>query len=31
MRERIEAAGHKCPVKASLHPEVEATIEFRYG
>ena len=31
MRERVEAAGHKCPVKATLHPEVDAPIEYRYG
>lgn len=30
MRERIEAAGNKCPVKESLHPEVEATIAYNY-
>lgn len=30
MRERIEAAGNKCPVKATLHPDVEAPIEYRY-
>lgn len=30
MRERLERAGNACPVKASLHPEVEATIEYRY-
>jgi putative redox protein len=30
MRERIEAVGHKCPVHASLHPEVDAPIEYRY-
>ncbi|MDX2146020.1 MAG: OsmC family protein [Planctomycetota bacterium] len=30
MRERMEAIGHKCPVHASLHPEVEAPIEYRY-
>ncbi len=31
MRERVEAVGHKCPVKASLHPEVDAPIEYRYA
>ncbi len=31
MRERIEAAGNKCPVKASLHPDVEVGVEYRYG
>jgi putative redox protein len=30
MRERVEAAGHKCPVHASLHPDVDASIEYRY-
>lgn len=30
MRERIEAVGYKCPVHASLHPEVDAPIEYRY-
>jgi uncharacterized OsmC-like protein len=31
MRERLERVGHTCPVHASLHPEVEAEIEYRYG
>ncbi len=31
MRERLEKAGHSCPVHASLHPEVEAPIEYRWG
>lgn len=31
MRERIERAGRTCPVHASLHPEVDAPIEFRYA
>jgi len=30
MRERLEKAGHSCPVHASLHPEVEAPIEYRW-
>lgn len=30
MRERLEAIGHKCPVHASLHPETDAPIEYRY-
>jgi putative redox protein len=30
MRERIEAVGHKCPVHASLHPEVDAPIFYKY-
>ncbi len=29
-RERLERAGRSCPVHASLHPEVDAPIEFRY-
>ena len=31
MRERIERVAHTCPVHASLHPGVDAPIEFRYG
>ncbi len=31
MRERLERAGHTCPVHASLHADVHAPIEFRYG
>jgi uncharacterized OsmC-like protein len=31
MRERVERVGHTCPVHASLHPEVDAPIEYRYG
>ncbi len=30
MKERLERVGHTCPVHASLHPEVEAPIEYRY-
>lgn len=30
MRERMEKVGHACPVHASLHPEVDAPIEYRY-
>lgn len=30
MRERMEAIGHKCPVHASLHPEVDAPIIYKY-
>ncbi len=30
MRERIERVGNSCPVHASLHPEVDAPIEYRY-
>ncbi len=31
MRERLERVGHTCPVHASLHPEVDAPIDYRYG
>jgi putative redox protein len=31
MRERLEKVGHACPVHASLHPEVDAPIEYRYA
>jgi putative redox protein len=31
MRERLENAGNACPVKRSLHPDVEAPIEYRWG
>jgi uncharacterized OsmC-like protein len=30
MRERLERVGHTCPVHASLHPDVEKPIEYRY-
>lgn len=30
MRERIERVGNSCPVHSSLHPEVDAKIEYRY-
>jgi putative redox protein len=30
-RTRLEAAAHHCPVHASLHPDVEAPISFRWG
>ncbi|MBY0111378.1 MAG: OsmC family protein [Phycisphaerales bacterium] len=30
MRERLERVGHTCPVHASLHPEVDAPITYRY-
>lgn len=29
-RERLEKVGYACPVHASLHPEVEAPITYRY-
>ncbi len=31
LRERLEAIGHKCPVHATLHPECDAPIEYRYA
>lgn len=31
MRERVERVGHTCPVHSSLHPEVDAPIEYRYA
>ena len=30
MRMRLEEAAGKCPVHKSLHPEIDAPIEFRY-
>lgn len=30
MRARLEDIGHRCPVHASLHPEVDAPITYRY-
>ena len=30
IRKRMEAAARTCPVHQSLHPEIEAPIEFRY-
>lgn len=30
MRARLEAVGNGCPVKASLHPDVEATVTYQY-
>ncbi len=29
-RKALEAAARTCPVTASLHPDVEAALEFRY-
>lgn len=31
MRERLERVGHTCPVHATLHPEVDAPITYRYA
>lgn len=31
MRSRLESAAKKCPVHQSLHPEIDAPIEFVYG
>lgn len=30
-REKLERAAHTCPVKKSLHPDVELPIEFTWG
>ncbi len=31
MRERLERAGEACPVKRSLHPDIEATLTYRWA
>jgi putative redox protein len=30
LRPRLEEVGHRCPVHASLHPEIEAPIIYQY-
>lgn len=30
LRPALERAGHQCPVHASLHPDVDSPIEYRY-
>ncbi len=31
LRPRLEAIGYRCPVHASLHPEIEAPILYNYS
>jgi putative redox protein len=30
-REKLERAAHTCPVKKTLHPDIETPIEFMWG
>ena len=30
MRATLERVGHQCPVHASLHPDIDAPIDYRY-
>ena len=30
-REKLERAAHTCPVRKSLHPEIETPVEFTWG
>lgn len=30
-REKLERAAHACPVKKSIHPDIQANISFHYG
>ena len=30
-RQKLERAAHTCPVHRSLHPDVQAPIEFTWG
>ena len=30
LRATLERVGHSCPVHASLHPDIDAEIEYRY-
>lgn len=30
LRDRLEKTGHSCPVHASLHPDIDAPITYKY-